>query len=67
MHGVTYPELAKVSLIMDTAGWAESWGGCSRKHVIEGFTAMAEDLERSGGGDAIVVSHGMTIATLHSY
>ena len=47
---------------MDTAGWAESWE-VLRKRIIEGFTAIAEDLERSGGGNAIVVSHGMTIAT----
>ena len=34
-----------------------------RKRILEGFTAIAENLERSGGGNAIVVSHGMTIAT----
>ena len=62
LHEVTYPELAQGILDVDTAGWAESWE-VLRKRIIEGFTAMAEDLERSGGGDAIVVSHGMTIAT----
>ena len=27
----------------------QSLGKCSEKRIIEGFTAMAEDLERSGG------------------
>ena len=62
LHEVTYPELAQGILDVDTAGWAESWE-VLRKRIIEGFTAIAEDLERSGGGNAIVVSHGMTIAT----
>ena len=31
--------------------------------ILDVDTAIAEDLERSGGGNAIVVSHGMTIAT----
>lgn len=62
LHEVTYPELAQGILDVDTAGWAESWE-VLRKRIIEGFTAIAENLERSGGGNAIVVSHGMTIAT----
>ena len=62
IHDVTYPELAQSILDVDTAGWAESWE-VLRKRIIEGFTAIAEDLERSGGGDAFVVSHSMTIAT----
>ena len=62
LHEVTYPELAQGILDVDTAGWAESWE-VLRKRILEGFTAIAEDLDRSGGGNAIVVSHGMTIAT----
>jgi len=62
IHDVTYPELAQSILDVDTAGWAESWE-VLRKRIIEGFTTIAEDLERSGGGDAFVVSHNMTIAT----
>ncbi len=61
MHEVTYPELAQGILDVDTAGWAEA--GVLRKRILEGFTAIAENLEKSGGGNAIVVSHGMTIAT----
>ena len=62
LHEVTYPELAQGILDVDTAGWAEPWE-VLRKRILEGFTAIAENLERSGGGNAIVVSHGMTIAT----
>ena len=62
LHEVTYPELAAKVSLMDTAGWAEPWE-VLRKRILEGFTAIAENLERSGGGNAIVVSHGMTIAT----
>ncbi len=50
-----YPELAQGILDVDTSGWAESWE-VLRKRIIEGFTAIAEDLERSGG-NAIVVDH----------
>ena len=62
LHEVTYPELAQGILDVDTAGWAEPWE-VLRKRILEGFIAIAENLERSGGGNAIVVSHGMTIAT----
>ena len=49
LYEVSYPELAQSIL---------------KKRIIEGFTAIAEDVLKAGGGDAIVVSHGMTIATL---
>ncbi|WP_161951105.1 histidine phosphatase family protein, partial [Streptococcus suis] len=47
----------------DTAGWAESWEVLSNR-ILTGFEAIAQDLEKQGGGNALVVSHGMTIATL---
>lgn len=31
--------------------------------ILSGFTAIAKKIEDIGGGNAIVVSHGMTIAT----
>ena len=31
---------------------------------MTGFESIAQDLEKQGGGNALVVSHGMTIATL---
>lgn len=59
---VTYPELAQSIVEVDTAGWAESWEVLSER-IWDGFTAIAEEMEASGGGNAIIVSHGMTINT----
>lgn len=47
----------------DTANWAETWEVLSGR-IIGGFLSIAENLEKQGGGNALVVSHGMTIATL---
>ena len=63
IHDVTYPELAQSILDVDTAGWAESWE-VLRKRIIEGFYSYCRGVfEGTGGGDAFVVSHSMTIAT----
>ncbi|MFX3949989.1 histidine phosphatase family protein, partial [Streptococcus suis] len=35
-----------------------------RDRILTGFESIAQDLEKKGGGNALVVSHGMTIATL---
>ncbi|MGT2907796.1 histidine phosphatase family protein [Streptococcus dentiloxodontae] len=59
---VTYPELAQSILDVDTAGWAEPWE-VLKNRILEGFEAIAEQVEKTGGGDVIVVSHGMTINT----
>lgn len=32
--------------------------------ILDGFSSIARKIERQGGGNALVVSHGMTIATL---
>lgn len=56
-------EMAEGIVEVDTTGWAESWEKLS-KRIKEGFEAIAKDLEATGGGNAIVVSHGMTITTL---
>lgn len=56
-------ELAEGIVEVDTAGWAESWETL-RDRILDGFTAIAKDVESKGGGNAIVVSHGMTISTL---
>ncbi|EHJ52422.1 histidine phosphatase family protein [Streptococcus macacae] len=59
---VTYPELAASLVEVDTANWAEPWEILS-KRIYDGFEAIAQSVEASGGGNAIVVSHGMTIGT----
>lgn len=56
-------EMAEGIVEVDTTDWAESWEKLS-KRIKEGFEAIAKDLEAAGGGNAIVVSHGMTITTL---
>lgn len=56
-------EMAEGIVEVDTTGWAESWEKLS-KRIKEGFEAIAKDLEAAGGGNAIMVSHGMTITTL---
>lgn len=59
---LSYQELAAGIYQVDTAGWAETWEVLSSR-ILEGFTAVAEKIETLGGGNAIVVSHGMTIGT----
>ena len=62
-HHLSLIELAEGIVEVDTAGWAESWETL-RDRILDGFTAIAKDVESKGGGNAIVVSHGMTISTL---
>jgi len=62
VHQLSYAELAEGLVEVDTAGWAENWEKLSGR-IWEGFSAIAEELEATGGGNALVVSHGMTIGT----
>ena len=62
-HHLSLMELAEGIVEVDTAGWAESWETL-RDRILDGFTAIGKDVESKGGGNAIVVSHGMTISTL---
>ena len=57
---LSLPELANGLVEVDTAGWAEPWEQLSSR-ILDGFTAIAKDVEASGGGNALVVSHSMTI------
>lgn len=60
---LTYQEIADGIQQVDTAGWAESWETI-KERIWLGFLAIADKVESDGGGNAIIVSHGMTIATL---
>ena len=62
-HHLSLMELAEGIVEVDTAGWAGSWETL-RDRILDGFTTIAKDVESKGGGNAIVVSHGMTISTL---
>lgn len=61
--GMSFAKIAAGIQEADTAGWAESWEVLSNR-ILTGFESIAQDLEKQGGGNALVVSHGMTIATL---
>ena len=60
---LSYAELAEGLVEVDTAGWAEGWEKLSGR-IKEGFEAIAKEMEEQGGGNALVVSHGMTIGTI---
>lgn len=62
---LSYEEMANGIYEADTAGWAETWEELSGR-ILDGFTSIAKEVEANGGGDAIVVSHGMTIGTFLS-
>ena len=62
VHQLSYAELAEGLVEVDTAGWAENWEKLSGR-IWQGFSEIAEELEVAGGGNALVVSHGMTIGT----
>lgn len=62
MSQLSYQEMAEGIRQVDTANWAESWEALSHR-IWDGFHAIAEKMESLGGGNAIVVSHGMTIGT----
>lgn len=59
---LTYPELVEGIKELDTTGWAETWEELSTR-IVAGFRAIGEKIQASGGGNAVVVSHGLTIAT----
>ncbi|MBL1226957.1 histidine phosphatase family protein [Enterococcus sp. BWR-S5] len=58
---VSYKELADAILAADTTGWAEPYEQI-RERVWTGFEDIARNRERNNGGNALVVSHGYTIA-----
>lgn len=60
---MSFEEIAAGIETADTAGWAESWENLTQR-ILSGFESIAQELEKQGGGNAFVVSHGMTIATL---
>ncbi|CQR24193.1 phosphoglycerate mutase [Streptococcus varani] len=60
---MSFEEIANGIYEADTAGWAETWD-VLRSRILSGFESIAREVEKQGGGNAFVVSHGMTIATL---
>ena len=37
--------------------------GCVEKRIVDGFEEIAKEVEAKGGGNALVVSHSMTIGS----
>lgn len=62
---LSYEEMAEGIYEADTAGWAETWEVLSGR-ILDGFTSIAQQVESKGGGDVLIVSHGMTIGTFLS-
>lgn len=60
---MTFEEIANGVYEADSAKWSEPWG-VLKNRILDGFESIAKDLEKQGGGNAFIVSHGMTIATL---
>ena len=60
---LTLEDLANGICQVDTANWAEPWE-VLKGRILEGFEAIAKEVEENGGGNALVVSHSWTIQTL---
>ena len=60
---LTLEDLANGICQVDTANWAEPWE-VLKSRILEGFEAIAKEVEENGGGNALVVSHSWTIQTL---
>ena len=59
----SFEAIANAIYEVDTAGWAETWETLSGR-ILNGFSDMAKEAQDKGAKNMIIVSHGMTIATL---
>jgi broad specificity phosphatase PhoE len=62
---ISYKELANAIIEADTANWAEPYE-VIRERVWSGFEDMAHHRQKNGGGNVMIVSHGLTISFLLS-
>ncbi|MEX1562323.1 histidine phosphatase family protein, partial [Enterococcus sp. C52] len=62
---VTFEQIANAIYNLDTAGWAETYDTLKNR-VWSGFEDIAHHCEKNGGGNVLVVSHGLTIGFLLS-
>ena len=60
---VTFEQIANAIYNLDTAGWAETYDTL-KSRVWSGFEDIAHRCEKNGGGNVLVVSHGLTIGFL---
>ncbi len=61
--GLTYEILAQALMDVDTADWAEPYIKI-KDRIWNGFRDKAEKAAENGGGNVLIVSHGMTISNL---
>ncbi|EOH99812.1 phosphoglycerate mutase [Enterococcus haemoperoxidus ATCC BAA-382] len=62
---ISYKDLADAIIAADTANWAEPYEKI-RERVWSGFEDIAHYREKNGGGNVMIVSHGLTISFLMS-
>ncbi|MBP2100127.1 histidine phosphatase family protein [Enterococcus rivorum] len=62
---ISYRDLADAIMKADTADWAEPYEKI-RERVWNGFEDIAHRIEKNGGGNVMIVSHGLTISFLLS-
>nr|WP_242551065.1 histidine phosphatase family protein [Enterococcus ureilyticus] len=62
---ISYKDLADAIIAADTANWAEPYDKI-RERVWSGFEDIAHHREKNGGGNVMIVSHGLTISFLLS-
>lgn len=62
---ISYKDLADAIIAADTANWAEPYEKI-RERVWSGFEDIAHHREKDGGGNVMIVSHGLTISFLMS-
>ncbi|SJZ36696.1 probable phosphoglycerate mutase [Pilibacter termitis] len=62
LDNLSFEDIARGIMEIDTAGWAEPWEKI-KDRIYTGFEDIAHKLHTDGGGNALIVSHGMTIAT----
>lgn len=60
---ISFKEICEAIYQADTANWAETYEEL-RNRVLTGFEDIAHRVEKNGGGNALIVSHGLTIAFL---
>ena len=59
---LTLEDLANGICQVDTANWAEPWE-VLKSRILEGFEAIAKEVEENGGGNALVLSLIHILAT----
>lgn len=60
---ISFEEIANAIYQADTANWAETYDQL-RNRVWSGFEDIAHKREKAGGGNVLIVSHGLTISFL---